>query len=195
VRTVKRIHIYLGLLNLVMLLIFGIAGLTAFFHRLSGPAEPAVTSEYFVSFTPSPNSTDRQISDSVAPVLRAEGCFVPGSPHDAAGNLRLTCYSANGLSRVTVLEAENRLFVQHSRNSVWGYLGNLHAALPRESSAKRYLTHRLWSYYVEFSVWSLTAMCLSGIYLWLATRPRQGLAWCVFAGGSVTFAVLWFLGS
>lgn len=191
---IKRIHICLGLLNLVILFVFGVAGLTVFFRRLAGPLEPAVTSATAIPFRPPANSTDRQVAAAIVPVLRAEGCFPSPTPHDAAGNLHVICYSANGLASVTVFETESRLFVQHARNSVGEYLDNLHAALPRDSAPKRYLSHRLWSYYVEFSVWSLTAMCLSGIYLWLATRPRHGIAWCAFAGGSAAFAILWFLG-
>jgi hypothetical protein len=191
---IKRIHIWLGLLNLVILSVFGVAGLTAFFHRLSGPQKRIVTSQRSVPFAAPANTTDRQIAEAVASVLRAGGCFPAGPPRDAAGNLRLNCYSPNGGGLVTVFEKEGRMLVESSRNSVWQYLSSLHAALPRESLTRRYLPYRLWSYYVEFSVWSLSAMCLSGVYLWLSTRPRNGLGWCLFSGGSAAFALLWWLG-
>ncbi|MCG6924557.1 MAG: hypothetical protein LJF30_04495 [Acidobacteria bacterium] len=32
---------------------------------------------------------------------------------------------------------------------------------------------RAWAWYLELSIWSLLLMALSGVYLWLSTRPRH----------------------
>ncbi len=31
---------------------------------------------------------------------------------------------------------------------------------------------RLWTYYSEFSIWTLVAMAVTSLYLWLSSRPR-----------------------
>jgi hypothetical protein len=52
---------------------------------------------------------------------------------------------------------------------------------------------RLWTWYNEFSIWSLIGMSLSGVYLWLASRPRYRPAIYVFAFGSLSFLLLYML--
>jgi hypothetical protein len=187
----KKIHIYLGLLNLVILFVFGVAGVAAFTRRLD-KTPPSVTGERIVAFKAAPNSSDGDVISAVTSILRAGGCGPSG--HDLNGNLQINCWAPNGGHKVTFLEKDGWLRIQDTRNSLWNYLENIHAMLPRDAITKRLLNQRLWSYYVEFSVWSLLAMCLTGLYLWLTTRLRHFWAWCAFTAGSVAFAVLYVVG-
>ncbi|MEO7650632.1 MAG: hypothetical protein ABIZ80_09195, partial [Bryobacteraceae bacterium] len=50
---------------------------------------------------------------------------------------------------------------------------------------------RAWTWYNEFSIWALIAMSVSGVYLWLATRPFFGPARWAFAIGTGIFAGLY----
>jgi len=59
---VKKLHMYIGLLNFSNLIVFGIAGLAATFQGEGGMAAGATRYE---SFTRPPGTTDRQIADLV----------------------------------------------------------------------------------------------------------------------------------
>ncbi|MBI3679538.1 MAG: hypothetical protein HY235_04000 [Acidobacteria bacterium] len=50
---------------------------------------------------------------------------------------------------------------------------------------------RLWTYYIELSIWALIVMSLTGVYLWLASRPGFRWAQLFFAAGTVCFLALW----
>ena len=52
---------------------------------------------------------------------------------------------------------------------------------------------RLWAFYNEVAIWALITMALSGLYLWLASRPKYRWAWVSFLTGSGAFAVLYVL--
>jgi len=64
---------------------------------------------------------------------------------------------------------------------------SIHKMTIQRHEAKHYLQERLWTFYTEFSIWALTAMSVSGLYLWLATRPRFRAAQCSFAAGCGIF--------
>jgi hypothetical protein len=53
------------------------------------------------------------------------------------------------------------------------------------------LPARVWGFYNEFSVWAFFFLTFSGLYLWLATRPRLRWAWMTAAAAITIFAALW----
>lgn len=188
-RLIKKIHMYVGLLNFSILLVFGITGLEATFsHGPSGSTEPPVYS----SFTAPANTTDKQVADAVHHYLEpALAGPVPefALSRDDDNNLTFTFYSANGTQRVTVLEKENRLKIEKRRNTIWQFFNNLHATTMNVNTAD--LRVRLWTLYTEFSIWSLIGMALSGMYLWLASRPGLRWAQAAFAAGAGIFILLY----
>lgn len=191
---VKKLHIYLGLLNFANLLVFGIAGLTATFQAAPESRqrpEPAVRYE---AFTPPATVADKEVAVLVYQKLNFP-LAAPPQPwsfrRNHENNLTVDFYTANGLYRVVVLERENRVRIETTRNSLWQYLNNLHATTIRERTGDP--RTRLWSYYIEFAIWSLIAMTLSGICLWLSSRPRHRLALACLVLGSGSFAFLYVL--
>jgi hypothetical protein len=50
---------------------------------------------------------------------------------------------------------------------------------------------RMWAWYTEFAIWSLLFMPVTGVYLWLASRPRHRWAQFSFAAGSGLFLLLY----
>jgi hypothetical protein len=190
---VKKIHMYTGLLSFVTLVVFGIAGLTATFQPSPERRrpEPAVT---FRPFTVAPNLSDKEAADQVYAALR-----IPLSNpipkyavrRNSENQLALDFYTVNGIHRVTVLETENQLRIAQVRNSVWQYLNNAHTITPRGNS--QHMRVRMWSWYNELAIWSLLFMSISGVWLWLASRPRFRWAQLSFAAGSGLFIALYAL--
>ena len=191
----QKIHMYLGLLCWSILFVYGIAGLTATVFR-SGPPGPhfqssKVQSETFV--TP-PNQTDKQVADAVWRTLKIP---LTGPPptyaihRDRENNLVVSFYTTNGPTQVTVMEQRNQLRIETHRNSVWAYFNNLHSTTLRDPPYDWRI--RLWAYYNEFAVWALLAMALTGVYLWLSSRPRHLLAQAAVGLSVVSFLVLYIL--
>jgi hypothetical protein len=188
---IKKIHMYLGLLNFVALTVFGIAGLTA--TTQSGPGRPPDVAEArYQPFTVPTEATDKQVADGVFEALK-----IPLSnpiPKQAIrrndeNQLVLNFYTINGPYRVTVLEKEARVRVERMSNSAPRFLSNAHSVTQAGNS--RYLRLRLWAWYNEFAIWSLLAMSISGVYLWLASRPGYRWAQVSFAAGTAAFVILY----
>jgi hypothetical protein len=89
-----------------------------------------------------------------------------------------------------VLEKENRIRIETRRNGPAQFLNGLHTTTVNRHPDWRI---RWWGYYTEFSIWSLIGMALSGVYLWLASRPRYAPARYAFALGCGAFLLLYGL--
>ncbi len=186
---------YLGLLSWTFLLILGIAGLTNTFRYALGGSreEPQVRME---SFTVPPNLTDQQVVEHVwrtlqLPLTTLQYMF--GLQRERDGSLSFTFYFENGTSRVTVLEKENRLRLETRRNRLWEYFDSLHATAVNTPVRIRDWPVRLWTYYNEFANWALLAMALSGVCLWLMSRPGYRVAQVLFVSSCTLFLVLYIL--
>ena len=191
---IKKIHIYLGLISFTALLIFAITGIEA--AMSPGPGrpekrEPALRTE---DYKPRPGMSDKEVADEIL-ATRDLGMAHPipqwALKRDPENNLRLDYYSVNGMTRVTVLEREGKLRFEANRVGIWQFFNRIHATTIRADAAR--MPMRLWTYYNEFAIWSLIAMSLSGVYLWLAARPKLWNAWASLAAGAALFTILWAL--
>lgn len=188
-RLVKKLHIYAGLLSFTAFVVYGIAGLHATLRGApeTRPADPTTTRD--VPFDVPGDLSDKQVADRVHALLNLPLTRpVPewALYRDASSNLVLDFYTANGIRRVTVLETESRLRVEESRTSTGQFLNQLHATLdvtgPPMIAA--------WAAYNIFSTLCLLFMTLSGVYLWLASRPGHRAALVACAAGAVVFLAL-----
>jgi hypothetical protein len=191
---IKKIHMYLGLLSFSILVVFGIAGLRAtILPRFQDRPKPEA-SVHFESFTAPDNLTDKQVADRVWEHLKVP-LSAPAPPfairRNGDNDLGFGFYTPAGVTRVTVLEKEDRLRIESVRNTFWAYLSNLHATTIRAASPDWRV--RMWTWYNEFSIWTLLGMSLSGLYLWLSSRPRYRPAQFCFVLGSGCFIVLYLL--
>ena len=87
---------------------------------------------------------------------------------------------------MTYLEEPRTVRIEVRQNDLFSFLPAMHTAHSRRGP--RILAARLWGYYNEFSTWAFLFMALSGVYLWLESRP--GLRWTQLltvtaVGGSV----------
>ena len=100
-------------------------------------------------------------------------------------------YSVNGLKRVTVLEDRHQIRIETLRNSIWRFIDNLHATTIAERASGWAI--RGWAWYVEFSIWCLLAMVLTGLWMGLRARFPYRLGQAVFIVGLGIAAALFEL--
>jgi uncharacterized iron-regulated membrane protein len=187
----KKIHMYAGLLSFMAFVVWGVTGTQAVFLPKPGEWQPPpVSGEKEFRFESGGNLDDKTLAKAV--FQAAELAMVGGyyNVHrDDAGNLAFLAYSANGQRELTYLEKERRVRVVFRDSGLGDFLSSMHANHSRRGAPDR--AARLWGYYNEFSTWAFLFMVLSGIYLWVATRP--GLKWALILGGAMiaATALLW----
>ena len=189
-RWIKRLHIYAGLLNFSILMIFGIAGLAATF-RVERRFDVSVETRPFVA---SANATDYEAAMAAYAALDLPLASPPprNAVHrDTNHNVSFMTYAPSGPRVVTLVERDQQLQVERRRNRLWHFFDNLHATTPANGAVD--LRMRMWTWYVEFSIWSLIWMSISGIYLWLSARPGHRWAQAAFALGAGGFGVLYWV--
>ncbi|MEC8992509.1 MAG: hypothetical protein VX656_14795 [Candidatus Latescibacterota bacterium] len=71
----------------------------------------------------------------------------------------------------------------------WQYMMHLHEMTPSRNEGDWRITS--WAVYMEFSLWSLIFMALSGVYLWLASRPGHRWAQICFGAGTAIFILFY----
>lgn len=188
---IRRIHIYLGLLNFSLLIVFGLAGLVVtfqapdIFKQKQGPAVE------YRDFAAPPWASDQDIGQLLAKILAPAHAGVPYVHRNQANQLVAEFYSPNGLERATLVDGERRVEVQTFRNSIWRFIDNVHATTIAETSNDRAL--RAWAWYIEFSIWSLIAMSLGGVWLGAAVRWNYRWTKVALAAGSVAFVALYWM--
>jgi len=186
---IKKIHTYLGLLNLSFLLIFGLTGVHLALHR-PGEAALAPQAVRFEDYTAPPSvMDDHDLAERIRRRLRIAAVSW-NTYRDQSNDLVVDYYTHRGPWRVTALEKEHRLRVAVLRENGWGFINNLHATENRDVADWRV---KLWTFYNEFALWSLMAMALTGLFLWLSSRPRFRPAQWALALGSGGFVLLYWL--
>ncbi|PYT30566.1 MAG: hypothetical protein DMG57_07880 [Acidobacteria bacterium] len=192
-RLIKKLHMYIGLLNFCNILVFGIAGLAATFHWGQGRKPAFIAPVRYENFTAPPGLTDKQIADQIFNKLHLPltGPVSAWDVHrDADGNMPLDFYTAAGIHRVVYLPKENRLKIEDTRSSLWFFLDDVHTVTDLDQLDWRM---RWWAYYNNFALWSLSGMAISGTYLWLSSRLGYRIARYSFAGGTAVFIALYIL--
>jgi hypothetical protein len=188
---IRRIHVYLGLLNFSLVAVFGLAGLVVtceapdIFRQKQGP------SVEYREFAAPDSASDREVGELIASAVSPAHAGPPVIRRDPTNQLVTDFYSTNGLVRVTLLRGERRIQVQTFRNSIWRFIDNAHATTIAERTGDGAV--RAWAWYIEFSIWSLIAMAMSGMWLGLRTRWKYRWTRIAAAAGCLVFAVLYWL--
>jgi hypothetical protein len=181
----------LGLVNLTIVLVWGVTGTYATFSAAES-AEPPATSVRTVAYTPKKSATDREVANEVfglvAPPLAGK---LPSlsTRRDADKNLVVTFYRPGAILNATVLEDQGQISVEQHVGSLAAYLNGMHEVTMNPE--RQSIGLRLWSYYTELSIWSLLAMGLSGVLMWLLSRPSQRTAQFCFGGGMLLFFIIY----
>jgi hypothetical protein len=188
---VRRVHMYLGLLNFSLLMVFGIAGLAVTFEApdiFSQKQPPSVT---YRDFTAPPSASDREVARLIGEAIQPAHAGEPVIHRNEAHQLVADFYSINGLVRATLSENDHRLSVTTFRNSIWRFFDNAHATTINERVGEPVV--RAWAWYIELSIWSLVAMAISGVWLGVASRSRFRWTRVSLVAGAVVFVALYWL--
>ena len=189
---VRKLHIYAGLLNFSFLIVFGLAGLVVTFDApdIFHAGNPPRSETRAFSFAP--NLSDKEIGAVVARTLQPAHAGPPVVHRDPSTHeLMIDFYSVNGLLRTTALEQTGQLRMETYRNSIWRFFDNVHATTIAEQGSDPAV--RAWAWYIEFSIWSLLFMAVSGAWLGLTERQRFRWTNISFAAGCAVFAAFWVL--
>lgn len=189
-KIIKKIHIYVGLLNLTILFVFGLTGVIFMVKMAGGPPPKLVPTVRYESLTvPATLKTDGEIAAYVRRELGVPMLYM-NTRRDADNNLQIAYGTHTGGQRVTILKDQNRARAEVTRRGVVAFIDMIHATAQTDAADWRV---RLWGYYVEFSIWSLLAMTVSGVYLWLSSRPRYLWAQVALWSSCGIFVVLWIV--
>jgi hypothetical protein len=188
IELLKRFHIWVGLFNLTALIVFAATGIA-----VTLPAAERGAAEVRVVNYQTPGSfSDKEVADDLLAKLNLP--LVGPIPEWAVRRndenvLVLEFHGPNGQHRVTVLEPERRVRVEHARNTIGEFVNIMHATTLYRSPTD--LSVRLWALYIDLSIFSLMFMAITGVWLWLASRPTLWWAQTSFAAGVCLFLVLW----
>ncbi len=189
---IRSIHIYAGLLNFSMLIVFGLAGLVVTFKApdiMHSGARPEIKT---IAFTAPQSLSDKQVGESIASAVgRPPHAGEHYIHRDESNRLVVDWYTANGLVRAAYLEPEHRIEIQTWRNSIWRFFDNVHASTVADRSPDPVV--RAWTWYIELSIWCLIGMCLSGIWLGVASRWRFTWTRISLAAGCAVFVIFFLL--
>ena len=192
---IRRLHIYTGLFSFTALMVFGAAGLIGAFHEDPRAASrpPPVVSE--LDFEVPQGASDPEVAQLVyARLALRDAAPVPewalGRNEDHV--LVLHFYGPNGVTHASVLEDQKKLHVEIDRSTLGEYVNGMHALVLSHVGPQRRV--RFWSMYLELSIFTLLFMVVTGVWLWLATRPRLRWAQAFFAVGTIGFVALYLLG-
>jgi hypothetical protein len=188
---VRRLHIYLGLLNFSLLIVFGVAGLAVTAEApdiFSQKEPPSVTSRQFAA---PPSAPHREVARLIAAQVQPDHAGDPVVRRNDANQLVTEFYSVNGMVRATLFESERRMEIRTFRNSIWRFFDNAHATTIGEGLRDPVV--RAWACYIEFSIGSLAAMAITGVWLGVALRWNYRWTRISLAAGAVGFVVLYFL--
>ena len=185
---VKKIHMYAGLLTFSAFVVWGVTGVHGGFGGPPGSyTPPPVSSTREIPYQADGRLNDQDLSKAIFEAVEiplAGGRYNVHRDDDL--NLAFNVFTINGGREVTYLEKEGVVRVDHRVNSIWGYLSSMHTA----HSGRHKLTASViaWGYFNEFSTWAFLFMTVSGVYLWIATRP--GLRWAQLSLGATAVVTL-----
>jgi hypothetical protein len=186
---IRRLHILAGLLVFSQFLVYGIAGLVASVQpSLERPKVPYLTRT--VAFVRQPGESDKQVGMRVYELLKPQMSRpVPdwALQKSSEGYLRLDFYNVNGILRAFVEPTQLR--VEHIRNSTGIFIEDIHAATLNNEGAAPLI--RAWAAWNELGIWALLFFSVTGLYLWLATRPAWVWGWVTLGVSCAVFGAFW----
>ncbi len=189
----KKIHMYAGLISFMAFVVWGITGIHAvFLPPPGGYSPPQVSSEKEFPFDGPGDLDDKQLAKRIfdAADLQMAGGYY-NVHRNENGNLTFNSYTANGPRDLTYIEDAKRVRIAFRTNDLGDFLSSMHTAHSRRGAPD--LSSRLWGFFNEFSTWAFLFMTVSGVYMWIATRPK--LPWArICAGGAVAVGgLLWVI--
>ncbi len=186
-RWIKKLHIYSGLLSFTGFTVWGIVGVWASFIPAPGERTRRAPEIRTIEFQVDGSATDQEITDAMI-VASGLPFIEPGRKaiRDTEGRLEVRYLTPNGTRRILLLENENLIRVEQTRSPLAGFLNLMHMQTIRHHNPGWEV--QLWGAYNQFSLWAVVFMTVSGVYMWLATRP--GMRWALWTVGVSSMATV-----
>lgn len=169
-------HVMVGLQATAALVVYAVSGLAATWNARPGNHEPPRRSE-----TRSYVHQDGESDLALARRLHAELDLALTAPppdwvvkRDDAGALTFRLYSPNGMQHVRV-PAPGVAVVEDARVDLATFLLHLHGHVVDWPIGDTDWRLVLWSVYNELSTLALLGLAVSGVVMWLVTRPRAAI--------------------
>ena len=184
----KKIHMYAGLLTFTALSVWGATGILAVF--LPAPGEwqpPGISKRVEFPFEAPGNLDDKNLAKAIydAAHLPMSGGYY-NIHRDDTGNLSFIAFAVNGPRDLTYVESQRRVRIDFRDASLADFISTMHTGHSHRGQPE--LVSHLWGYYNEFSTWAFFFMVISGLYMWLATRPT--MRWALLLAGATTAVTL-----
>jgi uncharacterized iron-regulated membrane protein len=185
----KKLHMYAGLLSFMAFCVWGVAGIVATMSPAPGTRKPPTPEIRYVDFRVPQDLDDQQMAERMLAAVDPPFAVQAKPQRDDEGRLFVNFFTPNGRRRYILLEGENRIQVERIFAPFPAFLNAMHVQTWNHSQPATAI--KLWAGYNEFSLWAMLFMTVSGLYLWIATRP--GLRWTqwTLAAGTLFFVVLY----
>lgn len=187
----KKLHMWAGLLSFTAFIVWGVAGVEAvFLPPPEGYEPPEVSSEKEIPFDAPGGLDDKALARLIYETVKLPMAGGHYNIHrDDNQHLAFFVFTVNGRRDLTYLEEQKKIRIAYRQNELGGFLSSMHTGHSRRGPPD--IPARFWGVYNEFSTWAFLFMSLSGVYLWIASRP--GLPWArmCLGGAALLFIVLW----
>src|SRR6185437_9859166 len=125
-RWTKKIHMYAGLLNFTILMVFGVAGIRATLQTPRQGATEVETRQFRVP----PNLDDFQAAQAAFQFVNAPLSQPPTQRNvhrDGQNDVTFDMGTINGPRTVTLIETQDELRIETHRNRLSAFIDNMHA--------------------------------------------------------------------
>jgi hypothetical protein len=187
----KKLHMYAGLLTFTAFVVWGIAGIHAVFLPPPGASvPPEISSTKEVAYEPQGGMDDTELAKDIY-----ENIDIPlrgghyNIHRDEDGHLAFFVFTPSGRRDITYLEDQGLVHIDVRENDVADFLSSMHTHHSRRGPST--FAARVWGVYNEFATWAFFFMTLSGVYLWIDTRPGMRWAQLTAATSIGTAVALW----
>jgi hypothetical protein len=178
----RTIHIYLTMMGLLAMVLFGITGYTINHEDLFGATHPIVAE--FQGETPrAPVAAGDRLAvvENLRKTFRISGAVT--SYDDFEDEVSIAFKEPGQIWEIRVAKATGKVDVHHEAFNFAAVINNLHRG--------RYAGES-WRWVIDVSAWLVVLACLTGFFLWLALprRRRAGIAFLA-AGTLITLGVIY----
>lgn len=193
-RWMKKLHMWAGLLTFTAFVVWGAIGVHGAFTPAPGEFVPPDVSA--VKEFPFPSKGDLGDKELARAIFEAADIPLRGGHYnvhrDEDQNLAFFVFTANGRHELTYFEETETVRMAIRRAPLLGFLSTMHTAHSRRGPQTA--AARAWANYNELSTWAFFFMTVSGVYLWLATRPNINWARWTFGVAVVGSVILYWAG-
>lgn len=181
----RTIHIYLTMLGLAAMLLFGITGFTAYHEDWFAAAGPKhSTSREAITPTDLIEKKDSlRIVEHLRSTFRINGAMTEFDDEDDRYGIRFK--EPGALWEVQVEKQDGRTTAKCDAYNFWAVINNLHRG--------RY-SGRAWGWVIDLSALLIVLACFTGVILWMVLPRRRKIGTAALLLGTlITFAVYWWL--